>query len=81
LDRELVMDKKIPMALLNSFEKIPDILNKETEKNNTGGLLQKVNKATKGGNVSPERKPLYDAAMAFKKIQKARQELIEQRNA
>jgi hypothetical protein len=75
------MDKKIPMALLNSFEKIPDILSKETEKNNTGGLLQKVNKAAKGGNIRPERKPLYDAAMAFKRIQKAREELKEQRTS
>ena len=68
------------MALLNSFEKIPDILNQDAEKNNTGGLLQKVNKAAKGRNISPERKPLYDAAVAFKKIQKARQALKEQRN-
>ena len=75
------MDKKIPMALLNSFEQIPDILNQTTEKNNTGGLLQKVNKAAKGGNIRPERKPLYDAAMAFKRIQKAREELKEQRTS
>ena len=68
------------MALLNSFEQIPDILKETTTKNNTGSLLQRVSKTNNGGNVSPERKPLYDAAVAFKKLQQARERLMEQRN-